>query len=114
MGRPTLPTLLADTGSANAIAVTVDGAGYYDGQTVTVRIGFLNTTATTLSISGRTATPVKKLGDQALASGDLEVGTVATFVYDATAGVFQMITPVAVAAPTGATGATGATGPTGP
>lgn len=81
-----------DSGTADALEVTTDDVGYYDGQRVLVRVVATNTGNATLSISGKTAKNIKKFNDETLAAGDIEAGQIAEFVYDEDNGVFQMIT----------------------
>lgn len=104
--------LVNDIGTINALAVEIDGAGYYDGQQCTVRVANTNNAAVTLSISGRTAKAVKKLHDQAIASGEVEAGSLLHVMYDSTSGVFQVLGGLSVDKDGGATGSTGATGAT--
>ena len=86
-----LNPLVNDIGTEDALAVVIDGAGYYDGQSCLVRAAVTNTGAATLSISGRTAKALKKLHDQDLEAGDIEAGALIQVRYDATGDVFQVI-----------------------
>jgi hypothetical protein len=75
----------ADIGSANAYAVTLSPAPTITaGSIVVVKIANANTGASTLAVNGGTATPIKKQGTTALASGDLSAGQIAAFVSDGT------------------------------
>jgi hypothetical protein len=80
----------ADTGSANAYAVTLSPAPTITaGSIVVVKIANANSGASTLAVNGGTATAIKKQGSTALASGDLSAGQIGVFVNDGTN--FQLI-----------------------
>lgn len=80
-----------DTSSvANKIQAEVYGSGYYDGQTVMIKVANTNTGATTVSFSGKTEIALKKANDQALVAGDIEAGQWITVTYNAADNVFEM------------------------
>lgn len=81
---------------ANTITINADGPGYYDSQTVMVKVANTVTGATTLSISGKTAIPVKKANDQALVAGDIEAGQWVMFVFNGDDSVFEMLSQSAI------------------
>jgi hypothetical protein len=80
----------ADTGAANAYAVSLSPAPTLAaGSCVVFKATNANTGASTLAVNGGTATPIKKNGSTALASGDIAAGQIAVVVYDGTN--FQLI-----------------------
>lgn len=81
---------------ANVIAINADGPGYYDSQAVMVKVANTTTGATTLSISGRTAIPVKKANDAALVAGDIEAGQWCLFIYNSDDNTFEMLSQIAI------------------
>ncbi|GGA79531.1 hypothetical protein GCM10011507_33450 [Edaphobacter acidisoli] len=75
----------ADTGTANAYAVTLSPAPtIIAGSIVVIKIANANTGASTLAVNGGTATSIKKQGSTSLASGDLAAGQIAALVFDGT------------------------------
>lgn len=85
----------ADSGSANAITVTLTPAptSYTTGMRVIVKLNASNTGATTINVNSLGVKSIKKMNDQDPASGDLESGQIIDLVYDGT--YFQLQTPVA-------------------
>ncbi len=78
-------TYAADTGSANAYAVTLSPAPtIVAGSLVVFKAANANTGASTLAVNGGAATAIKKQGSTALASGDIAAGQIVTVVYDGT------------------------------
>lgn len=82
---------LTTTGSANAYLLDVNSnpysgaATYADGDTYTFIASFTNTGAATLNVESEGAKSIRKLNDQALASGDIVSGSSYTVHYDASA-----------------------------
>lgn len=89
-------TILA-YGSANAIHVTTNRtlATLWDGLTVAFKATKANTGATTFQIGSLAAKNIKKNGTTALASGDIAAEQLIIVAYEASADVFQMLTPTA-------------------
>ena len=115
MGRIVdIPRVIA-TGSVNTYQVEVAWPGYYDGQSLTFKANLANTSAATLSVSGKAAIALKKLNDQALLAGEIEAGQWVTVVYNETDNVFEITSTLGLPQDgiTGATGSTGSTGDTG-
>lgn len=78
-------TYAADSGSANAYAVTLSPAPtIVTGSRVVFKAANANTTASTLAVNGGSATALKKNGSTALASGDIAVGQIVEAAYDGT------------------------------
>ncbi len=83
-------TYAADTGSANAYAVTLSPApSIVAGSHVVFKAANANTGASTLAVNGGTATAITKEGATALASGDIAAGQIVEVVFDGTN--FQML-----------------------
>lgn len=83
------------TGSAWAYAVEIDWPGYFSGQTIRFIANHVNTGASTLSVSWKTAIALKKKNDQALVAWDIEVGQIVLVAYDATNSVFEILSQTA-------------------
>lgn len=83
----------SDTGSADAYAIATNPAitAYAEGQVFIFKAANANTGASTLAVSGKAATAIKKNHDIALVAGDIEAGQVVVCVYDGS--VMQMISP---------------------
>lgn len=83
----------ADTGVANAYAVTLSPApAITAGSEVVFKATNANTGGSTLAVNGGTATAIYKNGNStALASGDITAGQMITVKYDGTA--WQMVAP---------------------
>jgi hypothetical protein len=96
------PEYYADSGSANAYAITAVPpiAVYAAGQKFSFSAAYANSGASTLAVNGLTATAIKKLHDQDLASGDIEAGQIVEVEHDGT--VFQMLSQLASATAGGA------------
>ena len=75
-----------DTGTANAHVIALSPAitAYAAGQEITFKSASASTTASTLNVNGLGTKALKKLHDQAIASGDIESGSIVTVVYDGT------------------------------
>lgn len=95
----TIEKALDTSSSANAIVAEVYGAGYYDGQTVMIKVANNNTGPVTASLWGKTPIPVKKANDQALVAGDIEAGQWITLVYNEKDTVFEMQSQTAATPP---------------
>lgn len=80
------------TGSANAYAVAIAPAfpAYAEGMMVVFKANFANTGGATLNVNGLGAKTILKIGQAALASGDIEAGDIIACRYDGTN--FQMLT----------------------
>ena len=80
----------ADAGVVDDYVITPVPAvsAYVTGQVFHFKANTANTGAATLAVSGLAATAIKKLNDQALVTGDIEVGQIVTVVFDGTN--FQM------------------------
>jgi hypothetical protein len=91
-------TYAADTGAANAYAVTLTPTpALVAGSEVTFKAANANTGASTLAVNGGSAIAITKNGNStALAGGDITVGQIVTVKYDGT--VWQMIAPGAATA----------------
>jgi len=83
-------TYVADTGAADAYAITLAPAitAYAAGQQFTFKAVNANTGASTLNVNSLGAKNILKNNDVALASGDIEASQIVTVVYDGTS--FQM------------------------
>lgn len=93
----------ADTGNANAYAVTLSPApSIVAGSEVVFQAANANTGASTLSVNG-TASPLTKNGTTALASGDISAGAIITAKRDS-AGNWQMVAPSSSSGGGGASG----------
>lgn len=73
----------ADTGSANAYAVTLSPAPtIVAGSYLAFKAANANTGASTIAVNGGSATAIKKQGTTALASGDIPAGGIETLIND--------------------------------
>jgi hypothetical protein len=78
-------TYAADTGSANAYAVTLSPAPtIVAGSRIVFKAANANTGASTLAVNGGSATALKKNGSTALVSGDIAVGQIVEAAFDGT------------------------------
>jgi hypothetical protein len=103
----------ADTGAANAYAITLSPAPTITaGSVITFQAAHANTTASTVTVNG-TSYPLTKNGASALVGGEIAANQVVTAKSDGTNFQLSMGLTGATGA-TGTTGATGATGPAGP
>jgi hypothetical protein len=86
-------TYAADTGTANAYAVTLSPAPtIVAGSEVVFKAANANTGASTLALNGATAVAITKNGNStALASGDISAGQIITAKFDGT--VYQISVP---------------------
>lgn len=85
-----LYTYAADSGAANAYAVTLSPTPtIVAGSVVVFKATNANTGASTLAVNGGTATAIKKSGSTALASGDIVSSQIVQVVYDGTN--FQLV-----------------------
>jgi len=84
-----------DAGASDAYAVSINSAitALFNGLTIVFKANTANTGAATLNVNGIGATTIKKLNDQDLGDGDIEVGQRITVVYDGTN--FQMQSQIA-------------------
>src|SRR5215475_695892 len=84
-----------DTGTANDMAVTLSPppSGYTNGLFVNVRKGSSdnNTTSSTLNVNGMGAKTCRYSGGQTIKAGELKGNSLLSFLYDATAGWFVLI-----------------------
>ncbi len=103
-------TYVADTGAANAYAITLVPAitAYKTGQVFSFKAANANTTASTLAVNGLTATSIKKNSASALIANDILAGQLVMVEYDGTN--FQMLSQVGNAQVTPKFGGTGADG----
>ncbi len=94
---------VADTGAANAYVITPGIAivAYVTGQRFTFKVKTTNTGASTLAVSGLSATQIIRNdgASTALGSGDLVAGQIVEV--EETANGFALLTPVANATPSG-------------
>ena len=90
-------TYAADSVGTDSYAISLGpgiGAGAYEaGQIFHFKAGAANTGACTLAVNGQAATAIKKLHDQDLADGDIELGQIVTVAFDGTN--FQMQSQIA-------------------
>lgn len=88
----------APSGGTDAYAITVSPApiAYTAGMKFVFKTDVANTGAATLNVNSLGAVTIKKLGDQDLATGDIEAGQIVEVVYDGTN--FQMLSQLAIAA----------------
>lgn len=78
-------TYAADTGAANAYAVSLTPAPTIGaGSVVVFKAANANTGASTLAVNGGSATPIKKEGSVALIAGDIAAGQIVCVVNDGT------------------------------
>lgn len=78
-------TYAADTGTANAYAVALSPTPtIVAGSPLRFKVANANTGASTLAVNGGSATPIKKQGATALASGDWPAGMIVELVFDGT------------------------------
>jgi len=84
-----------DVGTADDLQVTLNppAFGYTNGLFVNVRKGnsTSNTTAPTLNVNGMGAKPIRYSGGQTLRAGELKANSLLSFLYDATAAWFVLI-----------------------
>ena len=74
-----------DTGTANAYAISQSPAPtIVAGSFAILKAANANTGASTLAVNGGAATPIKKSGGTALASGDIAAGQIIPVAYDGT------------------------------
>lgn len=94
-------TYAADTGSANAYAVTLSPVPtLVAGSEVVFKAANANTGASTLAVNGGSAIAIKKNSNTtALGAGDISAGQIVTVKYDGT--VWQMIAAPTIAGGTG-------------
>lgn len=100
-------TYAADTGSANAYAVTLSPApgSYTAGLEVVFKAANANTGASTLNVNSLGTQSIKKLdGATALQAGDIAAGQIVTCIYDGTN--FQIQSATVDSVPYGGTGKT--------
>lgn len=97
---PSLTTLFggkaayaADSGSANAYAITVNAAiiAYADGQQFTFKAANANTTASTLNVNSIGAIALRRGDDSALVANDIVAGQIVTAAYNTTTERFQLM-----------------------
>jgi hypothetical protein len=88
-----------DTGSANAYAIAPVPAitAYTTGMMFSFIVAHANTGASTLAVSGLSATTIKKYGTQALIAGDMVLGMSAALQYDG--ANFQILNPATAPIP---------------
>jgi hypothetical protein len=86
----------ATTGSANAyaVALSIAPAAYTAGMIVSFKASFANTAAATINVNSLGAKTIKKYSTSDLAANDIVSGQIVTLIYESTADVFQMITPL--------------------
>lgn len=104
-GAVQAPAYGADTGTANALAVSVTGLSVATGTTLVVKVGHTNTGASTIAVNGGTATNIKKYSSGSLvslASGDLTANQIVVLEYDGTQ--WQLINPPSASGSSIATG----------
>ncbi len=97
-----LSDYVADTGAADAYVITPVPAitAYVTGQRFSFKVKTTNTTASTLAVSGLSATAILKGdGTAALTAGDFVAGQIVEV--EANGNGFQLMTPVAGATPAG-------------
>lgn len=87
----------ADAGASDTYAATLSPAptAYSGGQVYRIYCNTANTGAATLNINGLGAKDIRKNGSAALETGDILAGQIIEVVYDAVAGYFQLISPIA-------------------
>jgi hypothetical protein len=98
---------IADTGTVNALNVTMSPAPLYrDGLVIRVKLSVNNTGPATINVNAQGAKKIKRKGDTDLLANDLSGGSIATLTYNSTlnggAGAFELWGPQG-----------GITGPTG-
>jgi microcystin-dependent protein len=76
----------ADAGAENAITVTLSPAltAHVVGMPIYVKVSNTNTGAATIAVNALASKPLKKLGNTALAAGDIRSGQVVPVAYDGT------------------------------
>jgi len=82
----------ADTGTANAYAVTLGIKDYVEGLQVSFKAANPNTTSSTLKVDSLTAKSIKKNSSSNLVAGDILTGQIVTVIYDGT--YFQFVAGV--------------------
>jgi len=89
--------MITTGGVANALSATAERtiSSYTDGLVMALTVAFANTGGTTLTVDEVGAKNILKHHDQALASGDLEVGQQIVVGYDKGQDAWQLLTPVA-------------------
>lgn len=87
----------ADAGANDTYTATLSPAptAYASGQVYRIYCNTANTGAATLNINALGAKDIRKNGSAALETGDILAGQVIEVVYEAGAGYFQLISPVA-------------------
>lgn len=88
------PIFGADAGSTDAYAITLNPApaAYVVGMEVRFSANTGNTAGATLNVNSLGALAILKFHDQALATGDIEVGQISTVIYDGTNWQLQSAT----------------------
>ncbi|MEQ8504579.1 MAG: hypothetical protein RIB80_04585 [Rhodospirillales bacterium] len=83
-------------GSSNAYTLSASRtiSAYEDGQVFLFRAGFANSSTASLNVDSVGAKEIKKEHDEGLTSGDIEQNQMVAVVYDSTADVFQVISPL--------------------
>lgn len=91
----------ADTGAANALAVTLAPAptAYADGMMVYASVTANNTGPTTINVNSLGARAIKKGSGVDLGAGDLKAGQRIALIYDASIPCFRMVSPVVTLGP---------------
>lgn len=93
------------SGSSNAFAVTSNQtiSSYYNGLTFVFKANHNITGAATLNVSGLGAKSLRTISNADLRTGEIVNGQMVSVVYQATSGVFQVVSPIGYA--TGVQGA---------
>ena len=88
---------IADYGNADALRITPNRtvSSLDDGLHFAFEVNATNTTGATLQVGTLTAKTIKKSNDQNLVANDLEAGQKIIVIYDKSADVFQLVSPVA-------------------
>lgn len=87
------------SGSPNVQTVTNANFSLVDGAQINFLAGLTNTGPTTLNVSGTGNISVvtdTSSGPQALGGGEITTGNIISVVYDATSGVFHIVTPTPI------------------
>ena len=95
---PVTDKYAADTGDANAYAITLAPAlsAHTEGMPISFKAENANTGASTLAVGALAVKTIKKNGSSALEAGDIAAGQIVTVQYDGT--YYQLMTPPATLA----------------
>jgi hypothetical protein len=81
-----------DGGTVNSLNITMQPVpSYQDGLVVRVRVGQNNTGPSVINVNAKGARPIRRKGNVGLLANDLIGGSIASLIYNAVWGVFELI-----------------------